>query len=424
MNKYHSIISSLRDELKDEFHFNILPYWKTYALDEINGGFVGRVSSTNQKIYEADKGIILNARLLWTFSAGFRCFENEDLKTLALRSFTELRDRFWDSGKGGFYWLIASDAKVLDDKKHLYAQAFGMYALSEAYAVFGWKEAKEMAIELFDLVHKNALDTTNGGYYEACDRFWNPQNDIQLSTKDIPAVKTMNTHLHLMEAFTNLYKFVPLQRVKKSLEATIDLFLNHIINTDHYLNNYMDAEWSPISDSISYGHNIEASWLLLEAAEVVGNPTLIEKVREAALLLADHVLKNGLDPLHGGIFNEGTTLNFEADTHKDWWPQAEAVIGFINAFELTKKQEYLVAAIDTWAFIKQYLIDHSNGEWFECVTRSGKAFEEMDKIRMWKAPYHNSRMVFEGILRCDKLLEERFVEALNLSDEHAFIPNR
>lgn len=410
-----ALLSKLKVEMEQEFKEDLAPYWTKFAIDEVNGGFIGQVSFDNQKDYTANKGVILNTRLLWAFSATSKVFGTSDLRESAKRAYQYLTEYFVDKEYGGFYWVLDSQGNIVDDRKHIYAQAFGIYGFVEYYSLTKEREALKLTYDVFHLIEQKARDRENGGYFEAYNREWELNGDVRLSDKDKNEPKSMNTHLHILEAYTNLYRFAPNEILKGRLEELIHIFCDHIITKDHTsLITFMDVNWTPKSDSISFGHNIEASWLLLEAAEVLEKPLLIEKVKNLALSLSYAVLENGVDS-DGALLNEATPAGL-TDPNKDWWPQVEGIIGFLNAYEISKEIKFLEAAVDIWEFIKHFMIDPHYGEWYEKVSRNGVPFSKMNKVRSWKGPYHNMRAIIEVMARVDRMLEGSIVESKSIKE--------
>lgn len=404
-----ALLSKLRSEMEQEFNEDLAPYWTKFAIDEVNGGYIGQVTYDNQKNYAANKGIILNARLLWAFSATSKRFGTPVLKESAKRTYDYLIKYFVDKEFGGFYWVLDVKGNIVDDRKHIYAQAFGIYGLVEYYSLTKDRTALKLAYEVFHLIENKARDRENGGYFEAYNRKWELNGDVRLSDKDENEPKSMNTHLHILEAYTNLYRFAPNEILKGRLEELIHIFCDKIISKDQTtLVNFMEANWVPKSDVISFGHNIETSWLLLEAASVLENPILVDRIRSIAINLSNAVLENGVDT-DGALLNEATPTTI-IDPNKDWWPQAEAIIGFLNAYEINREAKFLEAAVNTWEFIKCWMMDPQYGEWYEKVSRNGTPFSKMDKVRSWKGPYHNMRAVVEVISRVERITEESLLE--------------
>lgn len=397
------LLNRLKNELDEDFRLNLVPYWTRFARDDLNGGFMGRITWDNQKDYNAHKGGILHARYLWAFSAAWRRYKLPELKQAAHDAFAYFKNHFIDEEFGGFFWMLDAKGAIVDDKKHIYTQAFGIYGLMEYYAAFGDGKALELAHQIYHLIEDKAVDSKHGGYLEAFNRDWTPVEDTRLSKKDKNTPKSMNTHLHMLEAYTNLYRHRPTDALKTRLTRLIRIFCDHIINLKRTsLICFMDTDWTPLSGLISYGHNIETSWLLAEAAEVLKDKLLIDETKTIALKLAEAVLNEGVDS-NGGLINERIDGEMH-DPDKDWWPQAEAVVGFIHAYQITGNICYLHAATNCWKFIQNCMIDHTYGEWFEKTDRNGKAFSTMDKVRSWKGPYHNMRMVLEVVHRVDSLL--------------------
>ncbi len=398
----------LSKEMELEFHENLLPYWTEFVIDEKNGGFIGRVTSDNQKVYDADKGGILNARLLWAFSAGYKIFKTQDLEKAAHRAYHYFKEFFIDTNYGGFFWMLDSEGKSIDDKKHIYTQAFGVYGLVEYYSALGDQEALKLAYNIYSLIEKHATDDTYGGYFEAYTRDWKLCDDVRLSEKDENEPKSMNTHLHVLEAYSSLYKHAPNKELGNRLQSLIEYFCDYIINKEKtHLVTFLDVDWSPKSEEISFGHDIETSWLLVEAAEALGDEHLLHKTRKYALSIAYAVLDEGIDK-DGGLINEANPSGI-TDSDKDWWPQAEAIIGFLNAYELSGDTRFLNAALNSWGFIKEFMIDRKYGEWFEKVSREGVPYDTLDKVRLWKGPYHNTRAVLEVKTRVERLSEKKLV---------------
>lgn len=403
------LLIRLKVEIEQEFLEDLAPYWTEFAVDEVNGGFIGQVTFDNKKIYSADKGGILNARLLWAFSAAAKKFKTQAIIDAANKAYEYFIEHFLDKEYGGFYWILDSKGEVVDDRKHIYAQAFSIYGLVEYYALTKNREALKHAYETFHLIENNAKDRENGGYFEAYNRMWELNDDVRLSEKDENEPKSSNTHLHILEAYTNLYRFAPTKQLKGRLENMIHIFCDNIIsNNKTTLINFMDVDWTPRSETISYGHDIEASWLLTEAAKVLEDAGLLSEIKTIALSLSNFVLENGVDS-DGALLNKATSTKI-VDSDKDWWPQAEAIIGFLNAYEISKETKYLNAALNAWDFIKSTVKDERYGEWFEKVSRNGTPYSKLDKVRSWKGPYHNMRKVFEVMDRVERLTQKPLVE--------------
>ncbi|WP_218827755.1 AGE family epimerase/isomerase [Rubricoccus marinus] len=390
MDALARLASGARAELVD----HILPYWADRTIDPVRGGFIGRIDGHDRPEPGAARGAVLNARILWTFSAACRTLQTDQWCDEADEAYHALRDRFRDPDHGGIYWMVSASGEPTETKKQVYAQAFAIYGLAEYVRHSKDAEALAWAQDLYRLIERRAVDPVRGGYLEAFSREWGPLADVRLSEKDTDAPKTMNTHLHVLEAYTTLYHVWPDAGLAARIRALLDLFLDRVIDpvTGH-LGSFFGMDWTPASGVVSYGHDIEASWLMDEAADVLGDDELSTRVRTASLRLARLACTEGLDE-DGGLFNErDASGHLDADKH--WWPQAEAVVGFLNAYAHTDDPAFARAAAQAWAFIQQHIIDREGGEWFFRVSRDGTPYREEDKVGPWKCPYHNARACME-----------------------------
>jgi mannobiose 2-epimerase len=366
--------------------------------DDVHGGFYGQIKGDGQLVQDADKGGILNARILWTFSAAYRSLKNPDYLATAMRSRDYILLHFFDSDFEGTYWSIDCQGNPLDAKKQIYSQAFFIYALAEYYQVSADYQCFEAAINLFWLIEKYSFDPVSNGYIEACSREWKPLDDMRLSEKDANEKKTMNTHLHILEAYTNLYRIWKDETLARQLKNLINIFLDKIIdNKTWHLNLFFDENWAVKSSITSYGHDIESSWLLYEAALELHDPALIEKTKEICLKIVE-AAKEGLHA-DGSLIYEKDNATGHTDFERHWWPQAEAVVGFYNAFELTGDEKYLLSATEIFYYIKEKLVDPVNGEWYWSIMPDGSVNKKGDKAGFWKCPYHNGRMCLEIMKR-------------------------
>lgn len=378
---------------------NILNWWAKHMIDNHNGGFYGRIDGRGKLHPLADKSVILNTRILWTFSAAAILYpENMEWRQLADRAFDYLLHYFWDRKEGGVFWMLDCYGVPSQDKKQIYAQAFTIYALVAYYELTQNREALEKAKETFWLIEQYSHDELYGGYFEAFSRNWNEISDLRLSEKDANEAKTMNTHLHILEAYTALYRIMPTAEVRLALRSLVLLFLEKFIDSDtNHLQLFFDEKWQLKSDEISFGHDIECSWLLCEAAEILQDDNLLYDVQKKAVAIAGRTLAEGIDR-DGGIFNTADSQGL-TNRDKDWWPQAEAVVGFFNAWQITKKDFFLQTTLNSWQFIQTYLLDITNGEWFWALNADGTPDLLNDKAGPWKCPYHNSRTCIEVIRR-------------------------
>ena len=388
--------------VRDELENNLVPFWLEKAIDPEHGGFIGQMSNDGTIDSEAPKGLILNTRILWTFSALYRFNQDSRFRETAQLAYDYLEAYFWDTSFGGVFWLLDYKGHPLDNKKKIYGQAFYIYALAEHYQAFEDSSVLERAGGMFDLIEIHSRDQTYGGYIEVCNRDWSIAEDLRLSDKDMDEKKSMNNHLHLLEAYTNLYRIRPENRLRERLMELIDIFDQRILNPDTgHLNHFFDDTWRPKSDNYTFGHDIEASWLLCEAAEVLEEPALTSRVRRLALQLARVTLAEGLDD-DGGLFYEGRAGQV-TDPDRQWWPQAESVVGFLNAYELSGDDSFLEAAKNAWTFIEKYFIDRQHGEWFWRIDTAGRPDPAEPKVSQWKGPYHNVRACLEIIKRLTRL---------------------
>ncbi len=385
-----------KKQFENELTDNILNYWVKQVYDTNRRTFFGRITNEGEKFPEAPLSAVFTTRVLWTFSAAHRFYPTAIYKKMADEAFRILLETFWDNENGGIYWSVFPDGKPEDTKKQFYAEAFFIYALSEYWLAFKDERAKQMAISMFMLMEKFAFDAEFGGYIEANTADWKETTDQRLSPKDLDVKKSMNTHLHILEAYTNLYRVHRVEEVGKKVEHLLRVFLDKILDKETgHLILFFDKDWTVRSEIDSYGHDIEATWLMQEAAEVLGNKELIGEVEHVAIKMSEVAIKEGLAP-HGGMYYEKAEGHLQEQF--DWWPQAEAVVGFFNTYQITKDEKYLEYAKKSWEFIQDHIIDKKNGEWFWGVDSTLNPLRN-DKVSPWKAPYHNGRMCMEMIRR-------------------------
>ena len=393
-----------KSELGDELG-HILKFWSDNVVDEINGGFYGKIDNDNQVSSEAPKGSVLNTRILWAFSSAYLLNGEAKYLQMATRAYDYINDHIIDKQFGGVYWSVDYEGKPLDTKKQVYAIAFTIYALSEYYRASGSWAAKQKAIDLFYLLVEKAYDPIESGYFEAFTRDWKPIADLRLSAKDENEKKTMNTHLHVLEGFTNLYRVWPDKALKEHIQILIDNFLDHFIDhQNHHLVLFFDERWKAKSGLVSYGHDIEATWLLLEAAEAIENETTIEIIKRVSIDIADATI-NGLDS-DGGLWYEYEPTDHHLIREKHWWVQAEAMVGFYSAWQISGEEKYLDISFNSWQFVKDKILDKTNGEWFWGTNQYGQVMRPEDKVGIWKCPYHNTRACIEIIKRIGYLNEQ------------------
>ena len=386
-----------KQEAEKMIRENILPFWQG-MIDEENGGFYGEADYYGNINKKSDKGCILNSRILWAFSAAYRLFGDEKYKAPATHAKNFLLSAFLDKGNGGLYWLVDNSGNALNTRKQFYNIAFGIYALSEYYLATGHKSDLELAMALFGIMEKYALDPLAGGYIEATTLDWQGIDDYRLSIKDLNCPKSMNTNLHILEAYTTLLQVSRNDRVRKALETILCLTLDKIINSGYHFGLFFDINWNPLSNDISFGHDIEGSWLIYEAALAIGNQSLITRAKQTALAIAEATFSSALDHKNGGLWS-GLNEEGKIRDKKEWWPQAEAIVGFYNAYELGGDKKYFDAANIIWDYVKIYFVDYKNGDWHNELNPGNSPDITMPKADFWKCPYHNARSCLQIIRR-------------------------
>lgn len=385
---------ALASQVKKELTQNILPYWMQKMCRE-DEGFYGRIDGNENLDQEAPVGNIMTARMLWTFASAYRVLGNEEYLVTAIKAKNFIINHFYDSEFGGTYWSLNPDGTPLDTKKQIYAIAFTIYGLAELNRATGDGQALEYAIKLFNSIEEHSFDGLKDGYFEAFTREWNPIEDMRLSEKDANESKTMNTHLHVLEAYTCLYRVWNNSLLKERLRGLIEIFQKRILAEDGHLKLFFDDDWKCSYDIVSYGHDIEASWLIHEAALVLGDPEVLSRIETLVPSITD-AAGEGFSPTEGMIYEKNDE---ETDADRHWWVQAETVVGYFNLWHHFDRQEGLENALMCWDFIKANLIDRENGEWFWSLKADGTVNRTDDKAGFWKCPYHNGRMCLEIIER-------------------------
>ncbi len=412
--------SELSNYLKvftSELHDNILSYWMKYGVEKEGHGFYGAVDLNNEPVLAANKTSVLNARILWTFAAAATKYPGRGYEDIAHIAYRVVTEDFADKEHGGFYMELSSDNEVANDIKHTYAQAFVIYSLCKYYEFNPVAEVMEKVQESFYFLDNKTKDPAHRGYLESFTRDWTLYEENRMADNNEP--KSMNTHLHILEAYAAVYKIWKDELVKQRLAELLDIFINHIIREEGHLGVFFFADFSETDSSkaiCSFGHDIEASWLIWEAAVILGDTSITAKIKPLILKMAEAVLRVGVDK-DGGLFLESTRYGSHVRTNKHWWLQAENLVGFMNAFQLTGESKYWDTVKLSWDFIDKHVIDHEGGEWFTKVNRLGTAYliEPEDdpspyyrndwKIDPWKCPYHNGRAMIELTNRIKLILE-------------------
>lgn len=385
--------------MRDVVENNILAFWLNNMQDVERGGFYGQMRGDGTLVKDASKGCILNARILWAFSAAYRVLGKPEYLKAATRAKDYILQHFIDKENGGAYWELDCEGNPIDTKKQFYAIGFVIYGLSEYARATDDKEALEWAIKLFDVIEEHSLDTEYNGYIEACTREWKVIEDMRLSELDANYPKSQNTHLHIIEPYTNLYRIWKDARLEKALRNLIDIFTDRILNPETYhLDLFFEMDWKRGAGWLeSYGHDIECSWLMHEAALVLGDKQVLAKVEPIVQRVAK-ASEKGLNA-DGSMTHEANVDTGHVDDDRHWWVQAEAVVGFLNIYQYFGDKDALQKGLDCWQYIKDNLIDYEGGEWYWSRDPQRNINRKDDKAGFWKCPYHNSRMCLEIIER-------------------------
>ncbi len=424
-------VQTMKREMQDVVKNNILRFWMEKMLDREQGGFYGRIDGQGVLHKDAEKGAILNARILWSFSAAYRVLKTPEYLKMAKRAKEYIINHFIDKEYGGVYWSLDNKGNPLDTKKQFYAIGFAIYGMSEYARATGDREALECALQLFDCIEEHALDHQYNGYIEACTREWGEIADMRLSELDANYPKSQNTHLHIIEPYTNLFRclkeldttesvnYVPVigavlpvdvavpqetkNRVEAALRNIINIFTDRILNPEtHHLDLFFDMDWTRGAGHLeSYGHDIECSWLIHEAALVLGDSDVLKKVEPIVQMVAQ-ASEKGLRP-DGSMIHEANLDTGHVDDDLHWWVQAENVVGWFNLYQYFDDEQALDRAVRCWQYIKDNLIDYENGEWYWSRHPDGTLNTVDDKAGFWKCPYHNSRMCLEIIERSENM---------------------
>ena len=392
----------MKDEIKNELLNDIIPFWNNLRDDEF-GGWYGLVDSNLKLDKKGEKGVILHSRILWFYSNSYMALKDPKLLDNAKHAYEFLTEKCYDKEYGGVYWSMNYDGTVLDDMKHSYCQAFFIYALSSYYRASGDKNALKIAYEVMDLVEKHHAD--NVAYKEKLSRDWTKElaND-ELSENGLMADKTMNTTLHLMEAYTELYLADHNPKVLERLKFQLDVSYDKIYDKkNHKLFVFFDKDLNEIGNVHSYGHDIEATWLTDRALDVIGDEEYAKKFREMDKDIVANIAKVAYDKESGSLLNE--VDKGIVNRQRVWWVQAESVVGFLNAYQRKYGgKEYLEIAENIWNYIKNNIVDkREGGEWIWDLNDKGELDPARNVVDPWKCPYHNGRMCLEAIRRLEEI---------------------
>jgi len=400
-------INDFAARVREHLFGHVLPFWCGPARDHEQGGWVGWLSNDLKSDHSQPKGLILNTRILWTFSAVHGVQQESLFHEMAERALDWVTNRFWDTQYGGAFWRLDDTGRVRDDSKKTYGQAFYIYALAEYHLAFDDPSALARAREMFELLDHHAHDAKDGGYFEAYHRDWTvagPEGGV--GGAELNAKKSMNTSLHLLEAFTNLYRAWKDPLLAERLRELTRIFEEHILDSrSNHFHHFFDEKWTVLSDNYTFGHDIEGSWLQCEGAEVLGDAALQRRIRQRALAIAEVTLKEGL-AADGGVCYEGKAGRI-VDGGKEWWPQAEAVVGFINAYQISRQNKYLETARRIWDFIERKIVDREHGDWFWRINERGEPDAKRPKVSEWKGPYHSGRACLEAMRRLDQIAQKK-----------------
>ena len=387
-------------DMREDLTERILPYWYDTTLDKTNGGYV-LADDVQGPRAATEKQLVTQSRLIWTFSRvhlkGYSAEKRNYLKA-AEHGYRFLLDHFLDKKNGGYFWTTDLSGKVLNDRKIIYGESFVIYALVEYYRASNDKEALRRAIDLYHDVQQHAHDPKNGGWFEHFTRDWTPilKPDPE-AIVEVAGYKSANTHLHLMEALTELYEVTLDDETKHSLEESLRLNTTYFYPKDAGKSCFhRQPDWKEVTDpksaGLSYGHNVEFAWLMIRAQKVLGAPPAWDHFYAHL----NHAMNYGYDHEHGGLYSRGSDDKPATDTDKVWWVQAEMLAALSDALQQKRNAEYEVALKKLLDFVTNFMTDPSDGVWLDTVTAEGK-FKNTGKAHNWKANYHDVRAMLKFI---------------------------
>ncbi|WP_407371713.1 AGE family epimerase/isomerase [Carnobacterium sp.] len=394
--------------LENQLMSKVLPFWLSQQ-DNVNGGFYGKLSIDLKSYPLAPKGGVMMSRFLWTFSHSYETMKKDEYKLAADHAYRFMLDTLWDMKYGGIFWLVDAEGKPVNLIKHVYAQSFAIYGLSEYAKINPDSDALEYAKKLYLLIEEHAYNPTTLGYEEEFDQVWKKKPLSQVASQNSKVRYTTNTHLHLLEAYTNLYTVWPNEALLEKIQHLLKLFTTRIFHPAGYCQQEFDQNWNSVIPEVSYGHDIETSWLLDETLEHCKiNDELDKEVRDMTASLAAYCYENGLDET-GWMINHADGSHL--DQTKVWWVEAEAIIGLYHAFQQSGNLEYRKAALKLIQLVQQNFVDDRPGsEWYSRLDKNnqllsvflknGNSEENISDI--WKGPYHTVRFYLEMIKRLEE----------------------
>jgi cellobiose epimerase len=395
-------------EFRQMLQDNVLTFWTRHAVDREFGGVLGRLDRQGVPVPPGDKSLVLISRTLWSFSEAYRRYPDPQYKDVAMSCLKFLREHFRDKERGGYYFMVSRDGRPADTTKLLNPMSYTMEGLAEAALAFHDAGAAQEALELFRVIDKVAHDSTYGGYRMAYTADWQVIEDYsQEPNAGSFGRKSMDWHLGLLEAFATLYDVTGDAAVRVRLEELLDIFTEKIVDPDQgYGRLYFSRDWQPYNPAgtapqCAYGLDLEASWLLTESARLAGRVN-DPKLRRVVLGLVDHTLRVGFDNESGGVYGSGPATGQVINKRKSWWEQAEGLVAFLNAYQMTANPKYWDAFEKQAKFVEGRFVDHQYGEWYTWIAADGRVNTE--KVGPWKAPYHVTRALLEVISRIGRTL--------------------
>ncbi len=390
-----------RREAEAELTGIILPFYSRFARDATAGGFYGEIDREGHGVAGAAKGLVLNSRIVWTFARAYRLLGTPAYLELANVATDYLLRHFQDERCGGFFWTLSDRGRPLRTTKVTYGQSFAIYALAEHSMATRSGASLEAAVRTYQRLRRSSWDQSFGGYYEARRRGWRRAWHQVVSPNGRQSRKTMNTHLHLLEAYTTLYAAWKDEGLRRDLRALVEIMLHRFLApTNGWFDQECDRTWKRLPGTSSYGHDLEAVWLLVEAAAFLGDDEIAERVGGIVPGVAGEVLAHGQGE-DGALYLAGDATG-PTDRTRIWWPQAEASVGFLQAYELTLDHRFLDASLAVWRFCRTHLSDPVFGEWR--MAPDGEAGAPYPyKVGLWKGPYHNGRACMEIMTRAARM---------------------